>query len=148
MDTSNEQPSGGVPIPSILSEPERDISKHNDSKSDAGVSSSCAISSHGETTDLRETLALRPRPENSTSTGGSKASDVDRTSHDKKSEQDQPAMGGDGGPSSDKPTSDEHEHGMDIRTNCNSTKGEPKVMKEYSAEARTYDAYYDEVGDP
>lgn len=58
------------------------------------------------------------------------------------SEQEQSAVEEDGGSLGDKPTSDEHES----RSDNNGTKSEPKVMKEYSAEAHTYHAFYDEVG--
>jgi hypothetical protein len=38
------------------------------------------------------------------------------------------------------------EHGTETGTNSDSTKGEPKVVKEYSTESRTFRAYYDELG--
>jgi hypothetical protein len=146
MDSSNKNhPSGGGPTANNFSESSRDTPKHNEAEGDAGVSSSCAISNHGETTDLRETLALRPHPEGSARTGKSKASAGDRADKEEKSEQDQSALGEDGGPSGDKSMSDEPEHGTATGTDKNGTKGEPKAMKEYSAEARTYHAYYDEV---
>jgi len=64
---------------------------------------------------------------------------------DKKREQEQSALGEDGGPSGDKSMSDDTEHGTKTGTDNDSTKDEPKSMKEYSAEARLYHAYYDEV---
>jgi len=147
MDSSNKnRPSGGGGhISNELSESSRDTPKHNEAKNDAGVSSSYAISTRGETTDLRETLALRSLPEGSARTGESKAFDGDRADQEEKSEQDQSALGEDGGPSGYKSMSDEPEHGTATGTDKNGTKGEPKAMKEYSAEARTYHAYYDEV---
>lgn len=138
------EPSGGAPTLSNLSEPISDSSKDDETKSDAGVLSSYAISSHSKTTDLRETLALQPHREGSISTGAGKSLDGDRKGHDGKSEQDRPTVKEDGGPGGDKSMSGEHEHGTDAKNN--STKVEPKAMKECLAEACTYHAFYDEVG--
>jgi hypothetical protein len=148
MDPSNENPSSGASTLSNLSQSRSDTTKDDEPKNDTGLpSSSYAISSNGETTDLHGALALRPR-EGSTSTGEGKSSDEDREGQHGKS-QDQPASGQDGGAgagdegsSGDKAMSDEHETG--IKTD--GTKAEPKVMKEYSNEARCYHAFYDEVG--
>lgn len=101
-------------------------------------SSSYAISSHGETTDLHAASALRPR-EDTTSTGEGKSLDGDRKGV---IQQDRPASGEDGCSNDDKPMADQHE----TNNNTGGTQGEPKVMKEYSAEALTYHAFYDEVG--
>lgn len=103
MDPSNEiRPTGGSTTNNI-SEFRSDISKHDDPKSDTGVSSSSsyAISSHGETTDLRGTLTLRPYHGGSTSTGEGKSLGEDREGQDEKSEQDQSKIGEHGGPSGD-----------------------------------------------
>jgi len=147
MDPSNENSSGGASTLSNLSEPGSDTIKDDEHKSDTALPPSPhAISSNGETTDMHGALALRPR-EGSTSTGAGKPSDEDREDQDGKS-QDQPARGQDGGAggedggsSGDKAMSDEHETG----TKTDGTKAEPKVMKEYSNEARCYHAFYDEV---
>lgn len=120
-------------------------SAKHETNSDAGVSSSYAISNHGESTNLRETLALRSHPGDSTSTGEGKASFGDREVQDEKSEQDQSALGEDGRPSGDKSMSGGHENGTANGTDKTGTKDERQVMKEYSAEARLYRAYYDEV---
>jgi hypothetical protein len=145
MGPSSENRSAGGSSPNNLSEFRSDTSKDDDPKRDTGVSSSSyAISSHGETPDLRGALALRPYHEGSTGTGKGKSSGEDRKGQDEKSEQEQPTIGEEGEPSGNKSMSDEHETG----TNADGTKSEPKVMKEYSAEARTYHAFHDEVRRP
>lgn len=101
------------------------VAKH-ETKSGADVSSSYAISNHGETTDLRETLALRPHPEDSSSTGEGKASIGDREIQDEKSEQDQLALEEDGRPSGDNSMSGEHEYGTANGTDKTGTKVNPK----------------------
>jgi hypothetical protein len=100
---------------------------------------------HGETTNLRETLALRLHAGDSTSTGEGKASVGDREIQHEKSEQYQSALGEDGRPSGDKSMSDKRENGTANGADKTGTKDEPKVMQEYSAEARLYRAYHDEV---
>lgn len=102
-------------------------------------------SNHGETTDLRETLALRSHPEDSSSTSEGKASVGDREIQDEKNDQDQSTLEEDGRPSGDNSMSGEHEYGAANGTDKTGTKGQPKVTKEYSAEAHLYHAYYDEV---
>jgi hypothetical protein len=112
MYLSTENRPAGVSTPDNLSEPKSEISKDTEPKSDTGVSSSpYATSRHGQTSGLREALALRPRREGSTSTGENKSSDGDREG---KSQKDQSASGGeDGGSASgDKAMSNEHETGM------------------------------------
>lgn len=145
MDPSNENPSGGVPTTSNLYEPEHDTSNHNETKSGAVISSSSAISSHGDSTDLCDALALQPDPEGSTRTGEGNASNEDRADQDEKRQQFHPTSREDGGSSSDKFISDERGSQTQTGTDNDSTKGELKVMEEYSAEARLYHAYYDEV---
>lgn len=95
MDPSDENPSGSFTTPSNLSETMRDITIHNEAKSDTGVLPSYMISSDGETTDLRELLRFDHTPK--TPPGlVSKASDRYREGLDEKSEQDQSALGEDG----------------------------------------------------
>ena len=136
MAPSVDNISGGVPTPTNLSEPRSGISKDDEPEGDTGVlSSSHPTSSHGKTT-----LALR-QSEGSASTGVGKPSSGDREGRDEKSQQDQLASGADEGSSGDKAMYDEH----GTETNSDGTKSGSKVMKEYSAEARTYHAFYDEV---
>jgi hypothetical protein len=141
MDSSTENRHAGVSTPNNLSEPKSEISKDTKPKSDTGVSSlSYATSSHGQTSGLREALSLRPPRKGSVSTGEGKSSDGDRKG---KSQRDKSTSGGEdrGSANGDKAMSDEHGTGMKNE----GTKSGTKVMKEYSAEARTYHAFYDEV---
>ena len=146
MDLSHQNRPGGVSPPINPFEPRSDTLKDDELKSDAGVSSTYTISSHGDTTDPRETLALQPHVAGSTGIGEGESVNEDREGRggkDEKSEQDQSPAEEHGDPSNDKPRSDKH--GTGTGTDNVGTKSEPKAMKEYSAEARTYHAYYDEV---
>jgi hypothetical protein len=130
---------GGVSTLINLFEPKSGATE-KDNKSNTEVSSSYSISSHGERTDPHEGLALRPRIE-STAMEITDNDESSNTGHDDKSGQDQSGSEDVGGvASSDTRKSDEHE------PKESDGKGEEKPLREYSAEARTYHAYYDEVG--
>jgi hypothetical protein len=133
---------GGVATLVNLFEPKSDISKDEGSKSNANVTSSYAISSHGEVTDVGEGLALRPRSEGSTSDAAGKDNPPSGDGEDpgNKSEQEQSSSRDDGSAASDsKPISDKQETEEKDKTD------DRKLVAEYSAEARTYHAFYDEV---
>jgi hypothetical protein len=150
MDPSNENRPAGGSTSNNLSEFRSDTSKDDEPEINTGVSSSSsssyAISSRGETTDLRGALALRPHHGVSASTGEEKSLGGDRAGQDEKSEQEQSTIGEHGGPSGDSSMPNEHE--AETATDNDGTRGEPKGMKEYSAAARTYHAFYDEVRNP
>ena len=122
---------GGVSTLINLFEPRSDATKEVDEsdKSNTAASSSYVISSHGEQTDLGEGLALRPRIESSA---------MEITGNDESASED-----AGGTTSSGKRKPDERE----ARESDDKNEQKPqKPMREYSAEARTYHAYYDEVG--
>jgi len=150
---------GGVSTLINLFEPRGDVSKDENPKSDASVSSSYAISSHGEMTDLGKDLALQARSEGSAQETPSKDNSLE--GQDDRTEQNHSAsQGGDAAASDNTPKSIQRESGESGENSENgetgetgetggggenSKGGERKMVKEYSAEARTYHAYFDEV---
>lgn len=144
---------GGV---STLDEPKGDVSKEENSKNDTTVPSSYAISSHGGKTDLGKGLALQARSEGSAqeTTGKDNPSggQDDSTEQDHSTSRDGDAAASDRAPKPIQRESGEHkesvekgEEGEKGEGGENSKGREQRTMKEYSAEARTYHAYYEEV---